>query len=242
MSRVLSEPPAAAGGISARLVDGHVIVDGVSSPADLEVFREGLCQPQDATAGIALTLAPPQPGEFVLDLCAGSGTKSTQAAELMGNRGRVLATDTDAQRLDRIAENAARLGLTIIQTVAIDELDAAIAAAGKPPDLILIDAPCSNTGVLARRPEARYRATHKSITSLVEIQRELLARAVELSGLETRLIYSTCSIEVEENESQVAAFLAANPNWRLVESKFTLPGPDRDGGYAAVLRQIANEE
>jgi 16S rRNA (cytosine967-C5)-methyltransferase len=70
----------------------------------------------------------------------------------MGNRGRVLATDTDSQRLSRIAENAARLGLTIIEPIAIDQLDAAIAAAGKPPDLILIDAPCSNTGVLARRP------------------------------------------------------------------------------------------
>jgi len=223
-----------------RLVNSHIVLEGVSSPADLDVFHEGLCQPQDSTAGIALTLAPPMPGEFVLDLCAGSGTKSTQAAEMMGDRGRVLATDADALRLGRIAENAARLGLTIVEAVPLNDLDAALAA-GKAPDLILIDAPCSNTGVLARRPEARYRATHKSIASLVEIQRGLLARAVALSGPKTRLIYSTCSIEPEENESQIAAFLAANPGWQLAESKFTLPDADRDGGYAAVMRRMAND-
>jgi len=227
---------------SAHLIDSHVAVEDVSSPADLDVFREGLCQPQDTTAGIALTLAPPVAGEFVLDLCAGSGTKSTQAAELMGNRGRVLATDADDARLMRIAENTARLGLTIVETVPLGGLDAAIAGAGKPPDLILIDAPCSNTGVLSRRPEARYRATHKSIASLVEIQRGLLASVVSLSGPNTRLIYSTCSIEAEENEQQVAAFLESHPGWAMATSRFTLPDADRDGGYAAVLRQEVNAE
>jgi len=228
------------GGRYARLVDGHVLVENESSPAELAVFRDGLCQPQDSTAGIAMRLVAPAPGEFVLDLCAGSGTKSTQAAEMMGNRGRVLATDVDEMRLGRIAENAARLGITIVEPIAIDKLESTLAAAGAPLDVIVIDAPCSNTGVLSRRPEARYRATHKSIASLVEIQRSLLAKAVALSGPKTRVVYSTCSIEQEENESQVAALIAASLGWRVVESKFTLPNADRDGGYACDLRQIAN--
>lgn len=123
----------------------------------------------------------------------------------------------------------------------ICQLDAALASADRPPDLILIGAPCSNTGVLARRPEARYRATHKSIGSLVEIQRSLLAQAVNLSGPNTRLIYSTCSIESEENESQITTFHSSNPNWRVAESKFTLPHDDHDGGYVAVLRLLAKQ-
>lgn len=229
-------------GLAARLVDSHVVLDEVSSPADLDVFREGLCQPQDSTSGIAMRLAAPQPDEVVVDLCAGSGTKSTQAAELMGNRGRVVATDVDELRLGRISENATRLGITMIEVVSIDKLEATLAAAGTTPDVIVIDAPCSNTGVLSRRPEARYRATYKSITSLVEIQRGLLNRAAELSGPNTRILYSTCSIEHEENESQVNGLMAANPDWRLVESKFTLPDSNRDGGYAAVLRQPAKTD
>lgn len=228
-------PPPTEEGRFARPIDGHVLVENESSPADLAVFREGLCQPQDSTAGIAMRLAAPAPGEFVLDLCAGSGTKSTQAAEMMGNRGRVLATDTDAVRLSRIAENAARLGLTIIEAIPIEQLDAALVAAGKPPDLIIVDAPCSNTGVLSRRPEARYRATRKSISSLVEIQRSLLAQAVRLSGPKSRVVYSTCSIEREENEQQVETFLKQHPGWQLRIPVLTLPDTDRDGGFATIM-------
>ena len=227
----------AAEGVTAREYATHVIVEGATDLARLAVFRDGLCQPQDSTAGLALRLAGPKPGEFVIDLCAGSGTKSTQAAEMMGDRGRVVAVDRDDERLERIAGNAERLGLSIIRVMPLYELDEAVAAEGRPPDWIVVDAPCSNTGVLARRPEARYRATWQAIDELVEIQAEILARAVAIAGPTTRIVYSTCSIEREEDEKQVRAFVAENPNWRLVEERLTLPDAQRDGGYVAIVQQ-----
>ncbi len=200
---------------------------------DLTEFHEGLCQPQDASSQIALTLSPPQPGEIVLDLCAGVGTKSTQAAEMMENRGRVIATDTDGDKLSQINGNAQRLGLTVIEPIPIDQISKALG--GKSPDLILIDAPCLNTGVLARRPEARYRASQKSLMSIAGIQAGLLRQADGLAGKNTRIIYTTCSLEEEENERQIESFIKSVAGWRVAQQIFTLPDLDRDGSFAALL-------
>jgi 16S rRNA (cytosine967-C5)-methyltransferase len=199
------------------------------------VVRDGLCQPQDCASQIAVNLSPPRPGEFVIDLCAGVGTKSTQAAELMKNEGIVLATDIDERKLANVVEGAARLGLSIVQTTSLDALDSALARVGRPLDVIVVDAPCTNTGVLARRPEARYRASQKTLASLVKIQCELLDSAASLAGPQTRIVYTTCSLEKEENEDQSRAFCNRHPDWRAVNESFTLPDLDRGGGYAAVL-------
>jgi 16S rRNA (cytosine967-C5)-methyltransferase len=224
-------------GHAARIVQdtSAVLVPDAPPAAALAAFQEGLCQPQDSTAQIALTLSPPRPGEFVLDFCAGVGTKSTQAAELMGNDGIVLATDIDAAKLTHMATGAERLGLTIVQTTPLDALDATISKIGRPPDLILLDTPCTNTGVLARRPEARYRASQKTLTALTKIQSDLMDRAAVLAGPTTRIIYTTCSLEKEENEDQARAFCERHQQWHIAEESFTLPDLDRGGGYAAVL-------
>jgi 16S rRNA (cytosine967-C5)-methyltransferase len=214
-----------------------VMVDDAPPAAGLEVVRSGLCQPQDSTSQTALTLSPPRPGELVVDLCAGVGTKSTQAAEMMDDEGAIIATDADALKLSRITADCQRLGLTIVQPVSLDDLDRRLAELGRPPDVVLVDAPCSNTGVLARRPEARYRASQRALGELVAIQAGLLKRAAALAGPATRLIYATCSLEREENEQAVEDFCEAAPEWEVVEQVFTLPGEDRDGGFAAVLRR-----
>jgi 16S rRNA (cytosine967-C5)-methyltransferase len=205
--------------------------------AQLPEFAEGLCQPQDSTAQRAMLLAAPSPGEFVVDLCAGAGTKATHAAELIGGHGLVIACDPDTDRLTRLDANAARLGTTIVQKATPAGLDAEIARAGRPPDLIVLDVPCTNTGALARRPEARYRASHKSLLALAAVQREILSNAVRLAGPATRMLYSTCSIEREENEDQMEWFIGQHEGWRIGQQKLTLPDDRRDGGFAAMLRQ-----
>lgn len=224
-------------GHAADLIDDNraVCLHGPTCASDLAEIREGLCQPQDATAQTALRLSPPRPGDLVVDLCAGVGTKTTQAAEMMDDRGTVIATDANESKLASISSAAERLGLTIIQPTPMHQLDAAIARAGKPPDVILVDAPCLNTGVLARRPEARYRASQKNLQEIVDIQAGLLRQAIEMTGQHTRIIYSTCSLEVEENENQVQAFCAALAEWQSLKQAFTLPDQTRDGGFAAVL-------
>lgn len=235
-------------GLFTRLADaGHetlrleestaVIVRSPVSVTELPEFVEGLCQPQDSTSQRTLAIAPPLPGAFVVDLCAGVGTKSTQAAEMMNDEGIVLACDMDEAKLAKIPESAGRLGLSIIRICGLDRLEAALTEIGRTPDLILIDAPCSNTGVLARRLEARYRASHKSMLEIVAVQRELLARAAQLAGRQTKIIHATCSIEQEENQEQVAWFLQQHPSWRLHRDELILPDRNRGGGYSAVLVQ-----
>jgi len=238
-----------ASGHAASFVEGTNAIVMRDHPAvgQLPEFVEGLCQPQDSTAQLAVRMAAPKPGEIVLDLCAGVGTKATQAAEMMsatggsagsGNdAGVVLATDIDEQRLALARENAARLGVTSLRTVGLGALDAALAGLPRPPDVILVDAPCTNTGVLARRPEARYRASQKSLTALVALQREVLAHAARLAGPNTRIVYATCSLEREENEEQVVWFSAQFDGWKVVDQRLTLPDRDRDGGFAAVIRR-----
>jgi len=225
----LSGAAVAIGGPAAVLVE-----DGPAADS-LEAVTAGFCQPQDSTSQLALRLAPPQPGEFVLDLCAGVGTKATQAAELMRDSGIVVASDTDESKLARIPASAERLGLHVIKPVPADCLDGALAEIGRRPDVILVDAPCTNTGVLARRPEARYRASHKALLELTAAQRRLLEKAARLAGPQTRLIYTTCSLEAEENEEQIGWFRRRAPNWRVAAQALTLPDADRDGGFAAVL-------
>ncbi|MFQ5424521.1 MAG: transcription antitermination factor NusB [Phycisphaerae bacterium] len=227
----------ASAGYRPRRIEGTDAVALPNAPtlAVLPEFHEGLCQPQDSTAQIAVALAAPQRGEFVLDYCAGAGTKATQAAEQMGNDGLVIATDINPEPLDRAAENAERLGIDILRTVHLNQLDDALSAAGRRPDVILVDAPCTNTGVLARRPEARFRASHRSMMELVDVQRSIFKQAVAHAGPQTRLIYSTCSLEEEENEQQIAWFCDEHAGWRAMQTVFTTPDADRDGGFAAVL-------
>lgn len=232
-----------AAGHAAEPVGGSpaLIVRGESRVVEWPEFREGLFQPQDCTSQRALALSPPLPGAFVIDLCAGVGTKTTQAAELMNDEGIVLACDVDAAKLSRVGESAARLGLSIIRTCEVDRAADEAARVGRAPDLILVDAPCTNTGVLARRLEARYRASHKALFELVGMQREILSMAASLAGPRTRIVYSTCSIEQEENQEQAAWFCEQQAGWRMEREELILPDADHGGGYAALFVQKGSE-
>jgi 16S rRNA (cytosine967-C5)-methyltransferase len=226
----------------ARSDDGDsILLDSTVSVASVPEIGEGLCQPQDETAQQALRHAELKPGMFVIDYCAGVGTKSTQAAELLRNEGRVIATDIEAQKLERLGDAAKRHGIDIIETCAIHEIAARIRDANRAPDVILIDAPCTNTGVLARRPEARYRANQQSLGELTAIQGEILRQAAALAGPSTRLVYTTCSLEREENERQVRAFLKDDSTWKLAGEQMTLPNGSQNGGFWARLEKHPSE-
>ena len=193
---------------------------------------------QDESAQHAAALLDPQPGHNVLDLCAAPGGKTTHLAERMQNQGRIVAVDVDVQRLARVDQAAHRLGLTIIETQL-----AAADAADVPPgpfDRILLDVPCSNTGVLGKRPEARWRISAAGIDELRALQLRLLQAAVDRLAPAGRVVYSTCSIEPEENEEVVRQALAANPQLQQLAEKRHRPGHPADGGYLALLAWAGN--
>jgi len=203
-------------------------------PEQLEpLLAEGVLTVQDPSAMLAVEALAPAPGEAVLDLCASPGTKTTQMVERMGDRGRVVACDRTQEKLDPVRQAVAARGLASVTVCLSDAL-----AAAAPPggfDAALVDAPCSNTGVLARRVEVRWRLRPEDITELPRVQGELLMRAAGLVRPGGRLVYSTCSLQPEENGEVVARFLEENPGWRPVRSDLILPGADRDGAFWALL-------
>jgi 16S rRNA (cytosine967-C5)-methyltransferase len=230
-------------------------VDVSDGPADrLEaLLAAGVLTIQDPTSMAPVEALAPAPGETILDLCASPGTKTTQMAEALATAGppagRIVACDRSEEKLQPIREAVAVRGLTNV-TVGLAEdiarlgesmtLSAETVAADRPLraavfDAALVDAPCSNTGVLARRPEARWRLRPEDAQELPPIQLMLLDRAAGFVRPGGRLVYSTCSILPEENETVVRQFLAAHPAWREVRRNLTLPGPDHDGGFWALL-------
>ena len=189
---------------------------------------------QDPSTLLACDLLDPQPGEFVLDACAAPGGKTTYLAELMKNTGRIYACDLYESRVMRLRENLSRLGITNTQTFVHDTMQAGAPLEPASFDRILVDAPCSNTGVLRRRVDVRWRLTEEDFIRMPEQQLALLRRTATLLRHGGVLVSSTCSLEAEENERVVERACAEIPGLRFLESRRALPFVDGvDGAFAA---------
>lgn len=197
-------------------------------------FSAGKFTIQDQSAMAAGNLLNPQPEETVWDMCAAPGTKTTHLAELMYNRGTLIATDVSYDRLEKIEQNASRLGLTCIETQLVNQSETTLPE--MQFDAILVDAPCSNSGVLGKRPEARWRLDEVSLKELNQIQRELLERAFQHLKPAGRLVYSTCSFDPRENEELLQQVLQQFPDRKIVQENRHIPGHPCDGGYQALIQ------
>ncbi len=180
---------------------------------ELPGFAEGWFTVQDPSAGMVARLAAPRRGETIIDLCAAPGGKALQMAE-MAETGNVVAVDLDPYRLEMIKDAAQRLHCAIHPVIAN-----ARSFAATPVDLVLVDAPCSGLGVLARRSDLRWRRRQKDIADMAELQKEILINAAELVKSGGRLVYSTCTIDPEENEKVVDWFLEHHQEFRLEPAK-----------------------
>jgi 16S rRNA (cytosine967-C5)-methyltransferase len=198
---------------------------------DVPGYDQGWFAVQDESAMKVAAALAPEPGSRVLDLCAAPGGKTTHLAEFMKDEGIILACDVDETRLQTLSELTRRLGHTIVVTHRIET---------EPPpgpfDAILVDVPCSNTGVLGRRPEVRWRLRPSDFRRLVPLQTRLLLQAAELVRPGGAIVYSTCSIEPEENRQLVNALLRERPELMLEADAVQVPGRPADGGYWARLR------
>ncbi|HEY2953368.1 MAG TPA: 16S rRNA (cytosine(967)-C(5))-methyltransferase RsmB, partial [Verrucomicrobiae bacterium] len=203
------------------------------SLAALPSFRSGFFYVQDPSTLLAVRELNPQPGETILDLCAAPGGKTTLIAQLMQNRGRIVAQDDSPDRLKWVEENSVRLGVSCVETSGPSTF-------GPRPstlfDRILVDAPCSNTGVMSRRVDLRWRIRPEEIDRLRAAQLALLRRAVEQLRPGGTLVYSTCSLEPEENGEVVTSFLAERAEFKLEHERELQPFTDGvDGAYVARL-------
>lgn len=200
----------------------------------LETFQKGWFYVQDPSTLLAPHLLDPQPGERILDLCAAPGGKTTRLAQMVENDLRLVAVEPSASRRRRLVENCKRLCAECTAVASLAE------APFREFDRILVDAPCSNTGVIRRRLDLRWRLRPEEITRLGRIQRELLEQAAAVLRPGGRLVYSTCSLEPEENRGQMESFLAAHPEFTLTtERELFPPQSQTDGAYVAVLEKVA---
>ena len=181
------------------------------------LFERGLVSSQSRASMLVARILAPNAGDSVLDLCAAPGAKTTHLAELMGDEGRVVAVDLDSRRARAIAANCARLG---IRSVEVRVGDARSPEHGSGYDRVLVDPPCSDLGTLQSRPDARWRKTRESLTELRALQGEILDAGADAVRPGGRLAYSTCTIDLAENERQIEEFLRRWPDFSLID----LPG------------------
>ena len=201
------------------------------SLATLPSFQQGLFYIQDPSTLLAADELDPQPGETILDYCAAPGGKTTWLAARMKNQGGIVAHDTSLDRLRLVEENCARLGVTCVQVALPSTLASRLPA---PADRILIDAPCSNTGVMRRRVDLRWRIRESEIFRLRANQLQLLRDTVQHLKPGGTLVYSTCSLEPEENSEVVRDFLQEHPALHLQRERTLTPWNNQvDGAYVA---------
>jgi 16S rRNA (cytosine967-C5)-methyltransferase len=205
-----------------------LVVEGGGDPGRWRAFGAGACVLQDEASMLVARLLEPAAGATIADVCAAPGTKTTHLAQLMGDRGRVLAFDPQPARLARVVEAVARLGVTIAETVegAVEALAPRWAAAC---DGVLVDAPCSNLGVLRRNPEVKWRRQPADLVAAGQRQGAILAAAASLVRPGGRLVYATCSLEPEENDDVARAFLAAHPTFTVEPPAGSPVAPDGAG-------------
>lgn len=190
---------------------------------------------QDPGAARAVAACASLQPRVILDYCAGRGTKTRQLA-IQHPQAQIIAAEVDAARLTALRESVA--GLANVQVTGISQLDKTMA--GRLADLIVLDVPCSNTAVLARRPEARYRFSSASMEQLIALQRQIITRALTFAAPDAHILYSTCSLEPEENAQQVR-WITQQGKARVIDELQTLPAgyatTYHDGAYHALLRQ-----
>ena len=198
---------------------GYFKVDSVAPFIAKDLLRKGICLVQDIAAGFAPTIVEPLPGETIYDLCAAPGTKSIVMSDMMDAEGSIVAVDINPGRLELLAENALNYNAENIKIRQDDvrELNLKLA------DGVLLDAPCTGTGVLSKRADLRWKRTKEELENSVKLQEELLDEAANHVKRGGRLVYSTCSIEPEENWEQIQKFLEKYDNYELEKLDEFLP-------------------
>jgi len=228
---------------------------GVSIEA-LPGFAEGHFQVQSEASQLVSHLVGPAAGDKILDACAAPGGKATHLAELIGDRGKVMAIDTSARGIARIAQNAERLRLASLQTRRADASKALVGDLAGPYDRILVDAPCSGLGTLRSHPEIKWQRGDSDIARLAVLQARILRSAAACLKTGGVLVYSTCTLTADENEQVIENFLRQYSQFELTEAARYLPEParhmvrekyfqalpqrdDTDGFFAARMRKVA---
>lgn len=199
-------------------------------------FQSGLFEVQDGGSQLIAPFLQVKPGMRVIDACAGAGGKTLHLAALMENKGSIIAMDVEQRKLNELKKRAKRNGAHNIEIKLIDSTKV-IKRLEATADRLLLDVPCSGTGVIKRNPDAKWKLQPEHLERVQKIQRDVLERYSKMLKTSGMMVYATCSILRSENEAQVESFLAANKNFSLVEETRVNPSLESDGFYMALLKK-----
>ncbi|MBU5677362.1 16S rRNA (cytosine(967)-C(5))-methyltransferase RsmB [Alkaliphilus sp. MSJ-5] len=214
------------------LIKEAVVVKGLQNIEQSNLYKKGYIQIQDFSSMLVAKILDPKEGEYVIDVCSAPGGKTTHMAQIMNNKGTIIARDIHEHKLKLVERNAQRLGIKIINTENFsgNNLDEKLL---NMADKVLVDAPCSGLGIIRRKPEIKYRKQDEDIKSITAMQYDILKNAAKYVKIGGELVYSTCTINTRENEDIVQKFLKDNPNYVLInineEYKDFLPGEHNNG-------------
>lgn len=197
--------------LGSEYINYFLRVNNLQELVEKKLFGAGYFTIQDESSALPVILLDPKPGEIVIDLCAAPGGKSTHIAELMQNSGKVIAVDKYTQKLNLLQKSCDRLGIKIVELVIADATELQI----EPADKVIADVPCSGLGVLRKKPDIKWKRDSSDINDLTDYQNKILNNAANLVKPGGVLVYSTCTIEPEENYQVVEKFLASHPYFVL---------------------------
>jgi 16S rRNA (cytosine967-C5)-methyltransferase len=200
-------------------------------------FKDGLFEIQDAASQLIAPFLRPEPGLRVIDACAGGGGKTLHLASLMKNKGRIIALDTEAWKLEELKKRARRAGASNIETRIIDS-SKVIKRLESSVDRLLLDVPCSGLGVLKRNPDAKWKLSLEFIERVKELQQKIVMDYSVMLKPQGLMVYSTCSLLPSENEEQVKKILTLQDGkFELIDEHRTYPSEGVDGFYMALMRK-----
>jgi 16S rRNA (cytosine967-C5)-methyltransferase len=232
-----------------KYLENFIKVGHLSGIYNLDLFEKGYFSVQDESSGLVVKLLDPKPGENVIDLCSAPGGKTTFIGELMKNQGKIIAVDKYEHRLNLVKQSCERLGVENVEFIPKDALEVDV----EPADKVLVDAPCSGLGVIQKKPDIKWQRELSDIRNLAKTQIELLEKASKLVKNGGVIVYSTCTIEPEENIEVVKEFLSRHPEFKIDDARNYLPSDivngegcmetyphkhDMDGGFAVRLIKV----
>lgn len=205
-----------------KYIEDALILKGIPGIENMEEYKEGLFTVQDESSMLAAFVLSPEPGNLVLDVCSAPGTKTTYIAELMKNKGCIVAGDISARKLKLVEQNASRLGIHIIDTT-LNDASSTLSRYLNKADRVLIDAPCSGLGLLRKKPEIRWNRTAEDIREIEAVQEAILDASCEYLKVGGVMVYSTCTILRDENYNMIDGFLKKHRNYVLEDITDIIP-------------------
>ncbi len=218
-------------------LEDFIVIKKVKNIENLDLFKRGYFTIQDKSAGLTSIILNPQENDIILDACSAPGGKTTHLAQIMNNKGKIISWDLYEHRLNLVKENAKRLGIDIIKTEEHNAIEIKEEYYNQF-DKILLDVPCLGIGVIKRKPDIKWQRKEDDVMEITKLQLKILQVCSKYLKNGGEIVYSTCSIIEDENDSVIENFLKNNTEFKVIDKQKILPSKNQDGFYICKIKKI----